>query len=119
MKPATAKAKGTATETTFVTWLRQWVPHAERRRLHGNADRGDIAGLPGVVLEVKSGARVAIAQWLAELETEIDNDQADTGAVIVRPPKQPGPDNWYAVMPLPLWRELMTAAGWIAEQETP
>lgn len=115
MKPATAKAKGAATEQLFCDYLAAWVPHVERRHLSGSADRGDIAGLPGVVLEVKSGARVDIAGWLAELTTEIRNDGANTGAVVVRPKGKPAPPDWYAVLPLPLYVDLLIDAGYIAD----
>lgn len=113
MKPATAKAKGRETESAFVAWLARWVPHAERRRLAGTADRGDITGMPGFVWEVKSGARVDIAGWLAELDTEIRNDRADMGAVVVRPKGAPNPAQWYCVMPLPAYMRLLEQAGWV------
>lgn len=113
MKPVTAKAKGRTTESAFVAYLTRWVPHAERRRLAGVADRGDVAGMPGFVWEVKSGARVTIARWLGELATEMLNDRADMGAVVVRPKGAPDPEQWYAVMPLPLLMRLLQQAGWV------
>lgn len=118
MKPATAKAKGRDTENALVEWMKaNGVPYAERRRLNGTKDKGDIAGLPGVVIEVKSAARLDLATWMAELDCEITNDQAATGALVMRPKGKPHPDAWWACMPLPLWWELMRAAGWIAEGE--
>lgn len=113
MKPSTAKAKGRDTENRFVDYLARWVPHCERRRLAGTADRGDITGMPGFVWEVKSGARVDIAGWLAELEVEIRNDRADMGAVVVRPKGAPDPEGWYTVMPLPAMMRLLEQAGWV------
>lgn len=115
MKPGTAKAKGAATEQAFCDYLSAWVPHVERRHLSGAFDRGDIAGVPGVVFEVKSGAKIAMASWLAELEAEIRNDKADTGAVVVRPKGKPRCEDWFAAMPLPLYVELLVDAGWIAK----
>lgn len=113
MKPATAKRKGVQTETAFVGYLTRWVPHCERRRLAGVADRGDITGMPGFVWEIKSGARVDIAGWLDELHTEMRNDRSDMGAVVVRPKGQPDPERWWAVMPLPLLMRLLEQAGWV------
>ena len=113
MKPSTAKAKGRATESAFVAYLSRWVPHVERRRLAGVHDRGDITGMPGWVWEVKSGARVDIAGWLAELDAEITNDRADLGAVVVRPKSAPNPEQWYTVMPLPAFMRLLEQAGWV------
>ena len=46
----TSRRKGTAWESALVDYLigKGW-PHAERRALNGCNDKGDIAGLPGVV----------------------------------------------------------------------
>jgi hypothetical protein len=117
VKPSTAKAKGAATEQAFCDYLSAWVPHVERRHLSGAFDRGDIAGVPGVVFEVKSGARMALSTWLAELEVEMVNDGADTGAVVVRPKGKPRPEDWFAALPLPLYVQLLVDAGWIPEIE--
>ena len=115
MKPSTAKAKGTATETTFVNYLQViWgLWNVERRRLKGSADEGDIAGWPGVCVEVKSGARLDIAGWLSELAVEVENAHARTGFVAVRPKGHPNPTDWFAVLPLPVLLELMRGAGWM------
>ena len=115
MKPATAKAKGRQTESMLVDWLRaNGVPHAERRRLTGAHDQGDITGWPGVCVEVKSGARLDIAGWIDELAAEIRHAQAETGFVAVRPRGRPAVDDWWAVLPLPALVELMRQAGWMA-----
>ena len=59
-----SKAKGTAWETAVVDYLRaNGHPHAERRALSGNTDRGDIAGVPGVVIECKNAKTMALAAW--------------------------------------------------------
>jgi hypothetical protein len=113
MKPSTAKAKGRETENLLVEFLRQHgVPHAERRRLTGSADQGDITGWPGVCVEIKSGARVAIPQWLSELAAEKRNSAARVGFVAVRPKGTPDPDGWYVVLPLPELMDLLEEAGW-------
>lgn len=115
VKPATAKAKGRETETVLVRWLRaHGVPYAERRRLTGRYDQGDLTGWPGVVVEVKSGAKIDAAGWLAELEAEIVNAQAETGFVAVRPKGKPQPEDWFAMLPLPLLMGLLAEAGRLA-----
>lgn len=115
MKPSTAKVKGRETEQRFVDYLRaNGAPYAERRRLNGSADRGDIAGVPGVVFEVKSGARLDIAGWLAELAAEVANDRADHGAVIVRPKGKPDPAEWFAVLSVPDLLRLLAEVGWMS-----
>lgn len=113
MTPATAKAKGRETENTFVGYLKRWVPAAERRRLCGVLDRGDVTGMAGWVWEVKSGARVNIAGWLAELRAEMRNDGSTAGAVVVRPKGSPQPEDWYAVLPLPVLMRLLEQSGWV------
>jgi hypothetical protein len=102
MNPATAKTKGRQTESLLVDWLtRHGVPYAERRRLAGVLDRGDIAGWVGVCVEVKSGGRIDLGGWMRELAHEQTNDHADLGLLVIRPKGKPNPDDWYAVMPLP------------------
>lgn len=114
MKPSTAKAKGRDTENRVVAWLRDHgVVNAERRRLNGSADQGDITGWPGVCLEVKSAATLRIPEWMAELDVEMDHAHAATGAVIARPRGKPDVDDWWVIMPPTLWIDLMRAAGWV------
>jgi hypothetical protein len=117
MTPATAKAKGRETENLLVEHLRAagW-PHVERRRLTGRDDQGDIAAMRGpaggVAVEIKSGARLDIAGWLAELERETIAARAATGFVAVRPKGKPHPTEWFAVMPLPWLLDLLAEAGY-------
>jgi hypothetical protein len=116
MKPSTAKAKGRETENIHVDYLiSQGVLQAERRRLNGSFDQGDVTGWPGVCVEIKSGAKLDIQGWLRELEIEIKNSKAETGYVAVRPKGLPNAEDWFAVMSMPLFMELMKAAGWIPD----
>lgn len=120
MNPRTARTKGAATETAFVEFAKTWgVLHAERRHLAGSDDRGDIAGWPYVVVEVKSGARIDLAGWIAELEAEITNAEASTGFVAIRPKGRPHPSKWFAALPLPVLMRLMLDAGWINPADVP
>jgi hypothetical protein len=115
VKSSTAKAKGRDTENSFVAYARTvWgLTHIERRRLMGSADQGDVTGWPGVCVEIKSGARIDVAGWLAELDAEIANACATTGFVAVRPKGKPNPDEWYALLHLPTLMRLMADAGWM------
>lgn len=116
MKPRTAKTKGAQTEQMFCDYAKQWgLLHIERRHLAGSNDKGDIAGWPGVCVEVKSGAKLDLPGWLAELDAEIRNANADTGFVAIRPKGKPHPSQWYAALPLPVLMRLMLGAGWIAK----
>lgn len=120
MKPGTAKAKGAATETAYVEFLKaNGVPNAERRHLSGAYDKGDISGWCAVdgswnvCVEVKSGASLNIQQWLRELDAEIVNANADTGHVVIRPKGKPKPEDWFVVMRTPEFMKLMEKAGYI------
>ena len=108
-----SKAKGTAAETAVVNWLvERGRKHVERRSLNGSNDRGDIAGIPGVVLEIKNHARMELSQWLSELEVEMINDKADTGVVIHKKKGTTDVGLWYATMPVNVWYELLGEAGY-------
>lgn len=120
MKPSTAKRKGVETENLWVEYLNNHgVARAERRRLQGAADRGDIAGWDHhkgywrVVSEVKSGAVLKIPEWISELRAEIANDKATTGHIVVRPKGKPDPADWFVVLPVDIFMDLMARANFI------
>ncbi len=107
------KTKGSSAERAVVDHLRAhgW-PHAERRLAGATKDRGDIAGVPGVVIEVKNCTRTELAAWLAEAETERANDGADFAAVW---PKRRGTANaadWFVTMSGSTFTALLAAAGY-------
>jgi hypothetical protein len=76
------KAKGSAWERAIVDYLRAagW-PFAERRIAGAAKDRGDIAGVVGVVIEAKNTASRNLAGWIEETELERVNDNAWLGVV--------------------------------------
>ncbi len=95
------RAKGTAAETAVVRYLQDnGFIHAERRALHGINDKGDITGIPGVVIEVKNHAKLTLAEWVKELQQEMVNADADFGFVVAKKKGTTNPAEWYAVMPL-------------------
>jgi hypothetical protein len=94
-----SKAKGTAAETAVVRFLRAvGFTQAERRTLGGAQDRGDIAGVPGVVIEVKNCARQELPAWVAEAELERDNDRATLGVVWHKRRGKADPADWFVTM---------------------
>jgi len=108
-----SKQKGTAAETAVVNWLlSKGRKHVERRSLNGVNDRGDIAGVPGVVLEIKNCAKIELSAWLKELEAEMINDKADTGVVIHKKKGTTDVGLWYATMPVSVWFKLIEKAGY-------
>lgn len=113
MKPSTAKAKGRTTENQAVEWLRNqgWV-NAERRRLTGSEDQGDITGIPGMVIEVKSAAHWKPSQWLTECETERHNANAELAFVMARPKGGTNVEDWVIMMTPNQLLDLLTQTGW-------
>lgn len=114
-----SKEKGTAWESTIVDFLRGagW-PYAERRATNGVNDRGDIAGLPGVVIEAKNEARMDLSGWLREAETERVNDGADVGVVWAKRKGVAGAGQAYVVMTGEMLVHLLRSAGYGPPQTT-
>ena len=108
------KAKGTRWETAVVEYLRMaGVPHAERRALNGAGDQGDIAGLPGIVIEAKNCRTVDLAGWLDEAETERANARADVGVAWHHRRGKSSPGQGYVTMTGETFVALLRAAGYI------
>jgi len=94
-----SKAKGTAAETAIARYLQtNGFPYAERRTLNGTHDRGDIAGIPSVVIEVKNCAKTELGSWIAEAERERDNDNATLGVVWHKRRGKTDPADWFVTM---------------------
>jgi hypothetical protein len=108
-----SKAKGTSAESAVVAYLRgEGFPHAERRALHGNLDRGDIAGIPGVAIEVKSCARAELAAWLDEAAAERANDGADLGVVWHKRRGKGNAGAWFVTMTGADFARVLTQLGY-------
>lgn len=109
-----ARAKGTSWETAICDYLRsRGAVHAERRALNGAKDRGDIAGLPGVVIEAKSAARVELAAWLDEAETERVNDHAAVAAVWFKRRGRRSAAAGFVLLSGEQFTDLLAAAGYL------
>lgn len=94
-----AKQKGTAAESAVVRYLReQGWDAVERRTLCGVKDRGDVAGLPGIVLEIKDHAAMSLAGWVDEAQVEKINDDARIGIVWHKRRGRGSPADWYVTM---------------------
>lgn len=108
-----SKQKGTAAESAVVAYLRTrgW-PHAERRALSGNQDRGDIAGVVGVTLEVKNCKSIDLAGWLREAQQEQANNGDHIGAVVAKRRGTTNPADWYALLTFRQLCDLLAAAGY-------
>lgn len=112
------KRIGTAWESAIITYLKEHgVLHAERRTLAGSGDRGDIAGIPGVVIEAKNVARMDLSGWLDEAEKERANDGAEFGVVWHKKKGKTSPGAAYVTMDGSSFVRLLGLAGFIPEQE--
>jgi hypothetical protein len=110
-----AKRKGTGWETTLVEFLRaNGAPHAERRAQGGTKDRGDIAGIPGLVIEAKAEKAVNLAGWIAEAEVERVNDGSDVAVVWAKRVRKAGAADGYIVMTPECLVRLLVEAGYLA-----
>lgn len=106
------RAKGTAAETAVVNYLKaHGFPHAERRALHGTADKGDITGCGPVVFEVKNHKQMDLAGWIKELEAEMVNAGVDVGAVVSKKRGTTDPGEFYAILPFRILVSLLIEAG--------
>lgn len=107
-----SRRKGTSWESRIVDYLReQGWPHVERRALGGAKDRGDIAGIPGLVIEAKSAARVDLAGWMSEAEQERINDGAEMAVVWAKRKGRSSASAGYVVMDGCTFVALLEAAG--------
>lgn len=109
-----SKRKGTAGESAVVSFLRTaGFPYAERLALQGSKDRGDITGIPGVVVEVKASDAYEWSTWLKEASVEKENAKADH-AFVASKPRGVGSTRtgeWFAGMFLGDYDDLLVAAG--------
>jgi hypothetical protein len=111
-----SKQKGTAFESLIVAYLRaNGVLHAERRALNGAVDKGDIAGIPSVVIEAKNCQRIELAQWVDEANQEALNDGSEIGVVWAKRKGRAAAEHGYIVMDPRTLMTLLRAGGYIPE----
>lgn len=96
---ATAKKAGTSWESAIVaTLIKHGWPHAERRRLSGAFDKGDIAGVPGIAIEAKNTAKYDLAGAVGEANVEAVNAGARIGVAWIKRHGKTSPLDGYVVM---------------------
>lgn len=108
-----SKNRGTAWESAICRYLvdEGW-PHVERRALAGTVDRGDVAGIPGLVIEAKSCKATTLASWLDEALIEQANDGADYGVVWHHRRGKASPGDGFVTMSGAAFVRLLRAAGY-------
>ena len=108
-----SRAKGTRAESAVVAYLQQWNPNVERRALTGSNDKGDIAGLVGVVIEVKDHKAISLAQFVDEAEAEGYNANARVTAAWIKRRGKGSPGDWYVAMTGLQFVTLLRDAGYL------
>lgn len=82
MKTRTAKAKGRAFENSIVAYLtRAGWPYTERRRLAGSRDKGDISGIPAIMIEAKAAKSYDLPGWMREVDEQTGHAKASIGVL--------------------------------------
>lgn len=114
MKPSSCKDKGRAWENEACEFLQaNGAPHAERRRLTGSKDRGDLSGVPGVVFECKHEKAYKPVEWIREADVEAVNDGGSVGVVFARQLRRPGGENGIIMMSPATLMRLLKEAGYL------
>ncbi len=115
-----SKTKGTQAETAIVnTLIAAGAPHAERRALQGALDKGDIAGLPGICIESKNVAQMALAQWMKETVAEGINAHADIAVCWHKKRGSTNPLDWYVTMTGAQFIDVLRLTGHLPPKEKP
>lgn len=106
-----SRRKGTAWESAVVEYLSQHgFPYAERRALSGSLDRGDITGIPGVMIECKAEKSITLAEYADEVKVQTVNAGAQIGVAVVKR-RNRSPGDAYVVMTLTTFADLLVDVG--------
>lgn len=103
-----SKAKGSAWERDVARYLTDrtgW--RVERLPAGATIDRGDLAGIPGLVIECKNTKTLNLAGAVDEAVTEAANVGPDEVPVAIIKRRQRGVADGYAVLPLWALAELL------------
>lgn len=93
--------KGPKFEADVVTYLQaHGFRYAERRVQGGQKDKGDVGGIPGVVLELKNQNRLSLAEWVDEAEQEAVNAGVTIFAVVHKRRGKGDAGEAYCTLPL-------------------
>lgn len=112
-----AKQAGARAEKDVAAFMAAYTGdnRIERRARNGANDRGDITGVRTinggrVVIEVKDCAKLDLAGWVNEAETERGNDDASIGVVWHKKRGKADPADWYVTMTGATFAKLLEGA---------
>ena len=104
-----SKSKGSAWERDCVRYLNSWTfaAHADRMPAGATHDRGDIGGIPHLVIECKNHANVgdAVRLGVDGLVDKSDAAKADHAVAFVKRRGKPAAEG-YAVVTITAWCQL-------------
>jgi Holliday junction resolvase len=101
------RRRGSRFEADVCTFLREHgFPLAERRVMGGARDRGDVAGIPGWVIECKATRELDLAGALTEAKAEAVHASTDNYAAVLKRRNHPV-SSAYVVLPLDRFAELL------------
>ena len=98
--------KGADWEQKVAEYLKEEFPMVERRVKNGRLDRGDITGIPNVVIECKAERTIDIPGYLGELALEMENAGAPFGFVFVKNRRHSTEDG-YAICSIEMARYIL------------
>ena len=101
------KNKGDGFERLIVKYLQSQGINAQRTRAGWTADRGDISGVRGLVLECKNHKSPDLSGWVKELEHECDNAGAEAGVIIHKRHRYTEARDQYVTLPLHMFVRLL------------
>ena len=103
-----SKQKGSRFEREVADFLAaNGHPHVERMASRGSADRGDLTGIPGWMLECKAERQIDLAGYMREVAVQQFHARARWGAAIVKA-RGKNVAQAYVVMPLEQFAQLIT-----------
>jgi Holliday junction resolvase len=113
-----SKRKGSKAELDVVKYFQRhgWI-YAERRLAGDRYDKGDVAGVNGVCIEIKNRIKISLAEWVEEMIVETKNALARTGVVIHKRKGKSEVKDWYATLPVGMYVQLLKEAGYGEERE--
>ena len=108
--------RGPKFEADVITYLRaEGWDNAERRVMGGSLDRGDVAGIPNVCMELKNTGVMEMGRAVAEAEKEAKNAGARWWCVIFKR-RRASISSAYVVIDLEQWSRILRildAHGWM------
>ena len=111
MTGAMSRRKGAAFEVAVANWLKGiGVVHAERRGVHTD-DRGDIDGIPGVIIECKNVNSAIQPAWLDQAEAARRHVGAELAVVITKRRGHASADDALVVMSMSSLALLLVESG--------